>query len=77
MVNPKDLQDYAVMLGGRCNIRTFEAGQTIFISTPSGGTFSDQWLDKREYDEAMRRAVRWLNNQPWPTENDPRVEGEY
>lgn len=66
------LRRYAAVVGASFETFQFDGGLTIAM-THGGNGFRDS-EDWGGIDRLYRSATKWLNNLPWPTEDDPRVE---
>lgn len=74
----KPLRDYAALLGIAIHIAQFDCGQNWTFSLPGGGSHRDSFEcgDEARFEQRVRR---FLDDQPWLGEDDPRVgmEGTY
>jgi hypothetical protein len=69
------LRAYAELLGATFTLRTFDGGQQLQMTY---GKIT--YIGSFEWDQRVRfikRATKWLHELPWPTDDDPRVQGEY
>jgi hypothetical protein len=84
MYTAATVRTYAAQLGVDVEVNTHDSGQTWTLEVLRGeasgytGPFtiraSYEW---GEEDRHFARLNEWLNGVPWPSEDDPRVAGEY
>lgn len=73
MKTAKTVRDYALAMNVAIMVNQFDAGQTWTLSHHQGATLraSYEW---GEEDAFFLRLTRWLDDQPWPGSDDPRVQ---
>jgi hypothetical protein len=74
-----DLKNYAELVGVKFEVRLFDGGQSLSMRSADGKhevRYSIYWGDEERF---YALAHRWLDGQPWSSEDDPRVaqEGVY
>lgn len=72
-----ELTAYAKDLGGTYHVHTLpDGGRRVTVTMPDGSLWSKsyEWGDEPRFFADLQR---WLNEQPWPSEDDPRVAQEY
>jgi hypothetical protein len=70
------LRDIVEGMGGKLEVFRFDCGLTIAVTLAPGIAYRDS-AECGEENALFNRVHGWLDQQPWPTEDDPRVEGAY
>lgn len=68
------LRDVVDGMGGRLDVFRFDCGMSIVITLGPGIVCRDS-AECGDEPALFNRVHDWLDQQPWPTEDDPRVEG--
>ncbi len=68
----EQLRQYAADLGVTWDQRLYDGGQSVkLVGTKGEARYSIDWGEEDRFAPIIKS---WLDMQPWPTEDDPRVE---